>query len=92
MSNPDPAQYLRRSMAARSAYRAMLSIGRTIGDETPSGVRLLVHDDVAGNLGTVDTGLLHGPADALPACVCAGTGDHDGQSVECCDECRPNLF
>jgi hypothetical protein len=39
-----------------------------------------------------DTGLVHGPADALPACVCAGTGDHDGQSVECCDECRPDLF
>jgi hypothetical protein len=41
-----------------------------------------------------DTGLVHGPVelDALPACVCAGTGYHDGQSVECCDECRPDLF
>jgi hypothetical protein len=44
-----------------------------------------------------DTGTVHGPIEldeynALPACVCAGTGYHDGQSVEHCDECRPELF
>jgi hypothetical protein len=35
---------------------------------------------------TFNTDLVHGPELDEP-CVCAGTGDHAGQPVSCCDEC-----